>query len=221
MANEELTLDGHLSADGNYLMIAPEIRFRLDPRFYENHEFGKLGLMPDDISFYEDNSGIPQSITEHIGKERYGNLDLQSREGDIGSVVLSFVCGINRRENRYILRHCKYKKDDLFVLYLQDGDSAARIGIGTVNVDEEYVAKLMGFGIKDEMQKGGHGTALLAAIENEYSKTNLFLLVHEPLKQSIPYYVQRGYRYLEHPNGPDFAKVLNPGFDERLLMPRE
>lgn len=220
MINNILTVDGNLSADGKYLVISPEIKFMLDPKFYKEKGFGELGLMPKDIKFYKKNPGVEEIVTQTWGIERFGNVTMMSKEGDLGSIDLSFVCRMIRGQNRYILRHGDYKKDELFALYLADREKTpVLVGIGDVNFEEEYVAKLMGLGIKNDIQRTGHGTALLATIERECAKTNIFLLLHNPLKQAIPFYVSRGYRYLAHPNGPDFAKILNPKFDERLLMP--
>ena len=222
MINNRLIVNGNVSPDGKYVIISPEIKLIVDPHYYRERKFGELGLMPRDIEFDEDSHGIEQIVTEHLGVEQYGNLTLRSKEGEIGQADFSFVCEVKRGENNYILRHGTYKKDDLFALYLRaDTPNPVLIGIGDVNFEEESVAKLLGIGINDKLQRGGHGTAFVAVIERECAKTNMFLLLHDPLRQVIPFYVSRGYRHLVHPNGLDFAKVLNPGFDERLLMPDE
>jgi GNAT superfamily N-acetyltransferase len=219
MPKNHLTLDGQISADRKYFYLASDVRFILDPAFYRQQGFGELGLMPHDSTYRRHFPGDTYIVTEELGVERFGNLTMMSKQGQLGIVQLEFVCGIIRRGNSYVLRQTQYKKDDLFVLYLKDdNDKFSRIGISDVNFEEEYIAKALGLGIVDELQRQGHGTAFLAAVEAECAKKNMLLLLHEPLKKDIPFYVGRGYRYLEHPKGPDFAKVLNPGFDERILV---
>jgi len=217
---DDLILNGEQSADGKYLVLSPDVKLVLDPAFYKAKRFGNLSLMPEDMEFSEDSTGIEHVVTEDLGVERFGNLTLASEEGPIGPVDLNFDCGVTRGENRYILRHGTYKKDDLFALYLANTDtSPVLLGLGDVNFEEESIAKLLGFGIKDEFQRRGYGTVFLAAIERECAKTNMLLLLHHPLRQQIQFYVGVGYRYLIHSDGPDFAKVLNPGFDTQLLVP--
>ena len=215
-----LTLDGKLSGDGKYLVIHREVRFILDPAFYERLGCERLGLMPKDIDFSGDATGIEQVITEELGVEKFGNLTMASKQGAIGSVKFSFVCSMVRGENKYLLRHGNYERDDLFTLYLlgQNG-STQLLGLGDTNFEEESVAKQLGIGIKNEFQRKGYGTIFLAAIERECAKTNMLLIMHNPITGEIPFYVSKGYRYLEHSNGLYLAKALNPGFDEKLLVP--
>jgi len=175
--------------------------------------------MPKDIEFTSEISGIEEVVNEILGVETFGNLTMKSADGVIGNVSFDFVSQLSRGNKSYVLRHSTYKRDDLFALYLLQDDIPALIGIADVNFEEELVSKLIGIGIRDEFKGQGHGTAFLASIERECAKSNLFLLLHNPLFPIIPFYVGHGYRYLEYPDGSGFAKVLNPKFDERLLMP--
>ena len=217
----DLNLDGKLSGDGKYLVIHREVRFILDPVFYLKLGCKKLGLMPKDIDFSEESTGIEQVITENLGIEKFGNLTMASTQGAIGSVDFSFVCSMVRGQDQYALRHATYKRDDLFTLYLVGQDSHDQLlGLGDTNFEEESVAKQQGIGIKNEFQRRGYGTIFLAAIERECAKNNMLLIMQNPITSEIPFYVSKGYRYLEHSNGLYLAKALNPGFDEKLLVPR-
>lgn len=217
----QLTVNGELSWNRKYLILPNDIRIILDPEWYKHRGFGELGLMPNDIGFSDDRQGIALQVTEDFGIERFGNLVMGSIDGRIGKVDLEFMCRASRSQNRYAVRHGPYKKDKLLALYLENGNTPhTNIGLAVLNHEEEYVAKLIGLGIKEGLQRHGHGTVFLRAIERQCARTNIFLVVHNPLTDEIPFYVKRGYRFIETAGEYDLGKVLNPGFDEQLLVPR-
>ena len=118
MGQRDLTLDGLLSPDGRYFFFSSEVWFRMDPVFYREREFGEMGIMPKDITFSPATPDVADIVTEDLGVEKFGGLTMQSSEGALGLMDLHFVCELNRRQNKYVLRRSTYKRDELFALYL-------------------------------------------------------------------------------------------------------